>query len=105
MTYGNAFAALADVRRREIVERLAEQPLSVGALATHFPISRPAISQHLKILSDAGLVHVQKVGARRIYALDNTGIGHMRAYLDRLWDDALASYTRAAHALSEEDAS
>ncbi|MEO9898909.1 MAG: metalloregulator ArsR/SmtB family transcription factor [Paracoccaceae bacterium] len=97
------FAALADKHRHEIIQRLAQKPLSVGSLASHFSISRPAISQHLKVLSDAGLVHVRQEGTRRIYAVNRQGIADMRTYLDGLWNDAFAAYAEAAQTLSEKD--
>ena len=103
MTNATIFAALADKHRQEIIQRLAQKPLSVGSLASHFSISRPAVSQHLKILSDAGLVHVRQDGTRRIYAVNRQGIADMRAYLDALWNDAFAAYADAAQTLSEQE--
>ena len=103
MTNASTFAALADKHRLEIIQRLAHTPLSVGTLASHFSISRPAISQHLKVLSDAGLVDVRQVGTRRIYAINRHTIADMRAHLDGLWNDALAAYADAAQTLSEQD--
>ena len=97
------FAALADKHRHEIIQRLAQRPLSVGSLASHFSISRPAVSQHLKVLSDAGLVHVRQDGTRRIYAVNRQGIADMRTYLDTLWNDAFAAYADAAQTLSEQE--
>ena len=93
------FAALGDPSRRELFERLARRPLPVGELAAHLPISRPAVSQHLKVLEDAGLVRHERQGTRRIYRIDPAGIEAMRGYLDRFWDRALAAFKRAA----EED--
>ena len=85
-------AALGDPTRREIFERLAERPQAVGDLASKLPISRPAVSQHLKVLKDAQLVIDTRAGNRRIYELDPSGIVLLRTYLDRFWSRALASY-------------
>ena len=92
----DAFVALADPTRRRIFERLARRPLSVGAIAEELPVSRPAVSQHLKILQDAGLVIHERDGTRRLYRLDPRGIEAMRTYLDRFWDRALAAFKAAA---------
>lgn len=101
---GTAFAALADPTRREIFERLARAPTAVGDLAGGLPVSRPAVSQHLKVLADAGLVRVAPVGTRRIYAVDQRGVAELRAYLDQFWDAALASYQAAVEQQTKEDA-
>jgi len=93
-----AFAALADPTRRAIFERVARGPSSVGKLAAHFEVSRPAVSQHLKVLKDAGLVADTPVGTARIYRLEFRGIEAMRHYLDRFWDRALAAFAHAAEA-------
>ena len=90
------FGALSDPTRRRIFERLARKPLSVGAIADELPVSRPAVSQHLKVLQDAGLVVHDRAGTRRVYRLDPRGIEAMRAYLDRFWDRALAAFKVAA---------
>jgi DNA-binding transcriptional ArsR family regulator len=92
----NAFAALAEPIRATIVERLAERPMAVGELAAGLPVSRPAVSQHLKVLKEAKLVRVSAEGTRRIYAIDPAGLGQIRAWLDRFWDRALAAYAEAA---------
>src|SRR5580704_17279956 len=90
MAYGNAaFAALADPTRRQVLERLAAGPRAVGEIAAGLPVSRPAISQHLKVMKEAGLVSDRQDGARRIYAIDPKGLGAMRAWLDQFWDTAL----------------
>lgn len=86
--------ALADGTRRAIVERLAQGPLAVGQLAEGLPVSRPAVSQHLKVLKSAGLVHDRAAGTRRVYHLDPTGLDALRADLDRFWTQALASYAQ-----------
>lgn len=87
-----ALAALGDPTRRQIFERLAERPSSVGALAEQMPVSRPAVSQHLRVLKEAGLVDETPDGARRIYRIDPRGIGAMREWLDEHWDRALAAF-------------
>ena len=94
------FAALSDPTRRGIFERLARRPLAVGELAQGLPVSRPAVSQHLRVLERAGLVRVRREGTRRVYSLDPRGVEAMRAYLDRFWDRALAAFKAAAE---EED--
>ena len=92
MAYGNAaFAALSDPTRRSVLERLALGPRAVGEIAEGLPVSRPAVSQHLKVLKEAGLVSDRQDGARRIYAIDPHGLGAMRAWLDQFWDTALAA--------------
>lgn len=87
-----AFAALADPTRREVFERLADGPRAVGELAAQLPVSRPAVSQHLKVLKAAGLVTDRALGARRVYQIDPQGLGPMRAWLDQFWDTALAAF-------------
>ena len=88
----DGFTALGDATRREIFELVAARPQSVGELASGLPVSRPAVSQHLKVLKQAGLVRDQPAGNRRIYHLDPTGVGGLRAYLDRFWSDALTAF-------------
>jgi DNA-binding transcriptional ArsR family regulator/uncharacterized protein YndB with AHSA1/START domain len=90
-----AWTALGDPTRRAIFERLADRPRAVGELALELPISRPAVSQHLKVLKDAGLVVDRPAGNRRIYQLDPDGIGALRADLDKFWNSALAAYKEA----------
>ncbi len=92
VTNSLALEALADPTRRELFERLAERPQAVGELAEQVPVSRPAVSQHLKVLKEAGLVIDRAEGSRRIYRLDPTGIGALRDYVDRFWGTALASF-------------
>jgi DNA-binding transcriptional ArsR family regulator len=87
--------ALGDPTRRAIFERLADHPRAVGELASELPVSRPAVSQHLKVLKDARLVVDRRAGTRRIYQLDPEGLGVLRAYLDHFWDQALAAYKTA----------
>ena len=97
MAYGtaNGFSALGDPTRREIFERLAGGPRSVGELAAGLPVSRPAVSQHLKVLKEAGLVSDRAEGTRRLYRVDPGGVGALRDYLDRFWDQALAAFKTA----------
>jgi DNA-binding transcriptional ArsR family regulator len=97
-TYQNGFSALADPTRRQIFERLARRPRPVGELAEGLPVSRPAVSQHLKVLADAGLVVATRDGNRRLYRVDPDGVAGMRSYLDRFWTDALAAFEDAARA-------
>jgi DNA-binding transcriptional ArsR family regulator len=87
-----ALEALADPTRRAIFERLGKGAATVGALAAETPVSRPAVSQHLKILKQAGLVRDSAQGARRLYAIDPAGLGPLRVWLDRMWDEALAAF-------------
>jgi DNA-binding transcriptional ArsR family regulator len=97
LTYqGDALTALADPTRRTIFERLAVQPSAVGELARELPVSRPAVSQHLKVLKDAGLVRDRAVGTRRIYHLDPSGIEGLRQYLDQFWKRSLLAFKQAA---------
>ena len=92
MANHGAFAALADPTRRAIFERLAEGPRAVSELANGLPVSRPAVSQHLKVLKEAGLVSDRPEGARRVYQIDPAGLGQIRAWLDRFWDAALDAF-------------
>jgi len=87
-----ALQALGDSTRREIFEYLARRPLAVIDLANALPVSRPAVSQHLRVLKDAGLVVMRPDGARHVYQVDPKGVEMMRQYLDRMWDRALASF-------------
>jgi DNA-binding transcriptional ArsR family regulator len=97
----NGLSALADPTRRAIFERLGDKPSAVGELAEQLPVTRPAVSQHLKVLKQAGLVCDRAEGTRRIYQLDPVGIGAMRAYLDAFWKQSLAAFQAAA---TKEDA-
>ncbi|SDS10783.1 ArsR/SmtB family transcription factor [Microlunatus soli] len=94
----DAWAALGDPRRREIVERLADRPQTVAELTGELPISQPAISQHLKVLRDSELVSFRPDGARRVYQLRPDGIAALRADLDRFWSSALANFKQLADA-------
>jgi DNA-binding transcriptional ArsR family regulator len=92
MAYGNALEALADPTRRRVFERLRGGPRAVGRLAEGLPVSRPAVSQHLKVLKEAGLVSEEQDGTRRIYRIDPNGLGALRAWLDQFWDVALDAF-------------
>jgi DNA-binding transcriptional ArsR family regulator len=95
-TYENGFDALGDPTRRAIFERLARGPTAVGELARELPVSRPAVSQHLRVLKRAGLVSDQRQGSRRLYEIELDGVEALRAYLDSFWTDALAAFKQAA---------
>ena len=91
----NGMDALGDPTRRAIFERLADGPKAVGEIANGLPVSRPAVSQHLKVLKEAGLVSDRKLGTRRLYQLDPAGIDALRAYFERFWTHALAAFKDA----------
>jgi DNA-binding transcriptional ArsR family regulator len=95
-------SALGDPTRRAIFERLGEGPSAVGELARELPVSRPAVSQHLRVLKEAGLVRDQRVGNRRLYRLDPDGVGALRAYLDRFWNRSLRAFKEAAERSSSD---
>ncbi|HEY3183166.1 MAG TPA: metalloregulator ArsR/SmtB family transcription factor [Gaiellaceae bacterium] len=101
-TYGTAMDALGDATRRAIFDRLRAGPTSVGELAEGLPVSRPAVSQHLRVLKEAGLVSERREGTRRIYALAPRGIAELRAYFDEFWDVALAQFQAAAERKESE---
>ena len=92
----DGLTALGDPTRRAIFERLAERPRAVGELASELPVSRPAVSQHLRVLKDAGLVADRAAGTRRIYQVDPDGVEALRAYLDGFWKRSLTAFKRAA---------
>jgi DNA-binding transcriptional ArsR family regulator len=96
-------SALGDSTRRAIFEHLAERPRAVGELARELPVSRPAVSQHLKVLKDARLVVDQRVGTRRVYQVDPEGLRLLRGYLDHFWDQALAAYKTAVEQQVKEN--
>src|SRR5438552_11213294 len=102
MAYQSAMDALGDGTRRAIYERLREGPKAVGELASELPVSRPAVSQHLRVLKEAGLVSERKEGTRRIYRLDPDGLGELRVYFDRFWTTALESFEAAVARNGEE---
>jgi DNA-binding transcriptional ArsR family regulator len=97
------WTALGDPTRRAIFERLAGRPQAVGELARELPISRPAVSQHLKVLKRAGLVIDQPVGTSRVYRLDPTGLSALRSELERFWTQALTTYKHLVEQSTEED--
>jgi DNA-binding transcriptional ArsR family regulator len=99
---GDGWSALADDTRRAIVSRLAEGPLAVGQLAAGLPVTRSAVSQHLKILKDAGLVSERAIGTRRIYRLNPAAVAALRDQLDTFWRRALDSYADVAEQTTEE---
>jgi len=92
MTYQSALAALADPTRRRVFEELRTGAKPVGVIAAQLPVSRPAVSQHLKVLREAGLVGERHEGARRVHFIDPRGLGELRAWLDRFWDRSLAAF-------------
>jgi DNA-binding transcriptional ArsR family regulator len=100
---GPQLAALADPTRRRMFERLLGGPRSVGQIAEGLPVSRPAVSQHLKVLRQAGLVTEEAQGTRRIYRIDPQGLGPLRAWLDRFWDQALAAFAQEVEAATASD--
>jgi DNA-binding transcriptional ArsR family regulator len=99
----DGWTALGDPTRRAIFERLAEGPLAVGELARDLPVSRPAVSQHLKVMTDGRLVAARREGNRRIYRLDPDGVALLRAYLDRFWSKAMTAYKDAVEKQAKED--
>lgn len=110
MTYhatqaAGVFGALADPTRRQVFELIAAAPRSVGELADRLPVSRPAVSQHLRVLADARLVVARPEGTRRVYAVDQRGLSAARAYLDRFWDRALDAFKQAAEAAARDEKS
>ena len=96
MAYQKAFAALADPSRRRVFEQLRGGPMAVGALAANLPVSRPAVSQHLKVLKQAGLVTDHAEGTRRVYCIDAHGLAALRIWIDQFWDEALAAFQAEA---------
>ena len=98
----DGWTALGDATRRAIFERLADRPLAVRELADELPVSRPAVSQHLKVLKEAGLVLDRRAGNRRIYQLNPDGVGALRADLEQFWNKALATYKEVVEHRAEE---
>jgi DNA-binding transcriptional ArsR family regulator len=95
--------ALADPTRREIFERLARSPSAVGELAHDLPVSRPAVSQHLKVLKSAGLVTDHAVGTRRVYSVDTAGIAAIRSYFEQFWQQSMDRFRAAASQAAQEE--
>jgi DNA-binding transcriptional ArsR family regulator len=98
----DGLAALGDPTRRAIFERLAARPGAVGEIAGELPVTRPAVSQHLKVLKDAGLVVDTRIGTRRVYRVDPDGVDALRSYLDRFWNRALTAFKDAAERGAKE---
>src|SRR5947209_6157445 len=96
------WTALGDPTRRAIFERLADEPRAVGEIARELPVSRPAVSQHLKVLKEAGLVVDRRAGNRRIYQVNPDGVGALRSYLDQFWNRALTGFKAAVEQRDEE---
>lgn len=101
MAYAKALQALSDPTRRRIFERLRTGPKPVGVLAEGLPVSRPAVSQHLKTLKNAGLVNDRSEGTRRVYYIDPDGLAQLRTWLDQFWDDALAAFRSELESVQE----
>jgi len=101
--HGAVLTALADPTRRAIFERLAGSPSAVGDLARHLPVSRPAVSQHLKVLKSAGLVTDHADGTRRVYSVDSAGVAAIRDYFEQFWQQSLARFKAAASQSMRED--
>lgn len=101
MAYGRALSALADPTRRRVFERLRSGPQPVGVIARGMPVSRPAVSQHLKALKEAGLVADRPEGSRRVYFIDPHGLGALRKWLDQFWDEALAAFQAEVETASD----
>jgi len=102
MAYSNALAALADPTRRQVFEQLRAGPKAVGRIAARMPVSRPAVSQHLKVLREAGLVREERRGTRHIYAIDPAGLGALRRWLDGFWDRALDAFQAEIEAQAKQ---
>jgi DNA-binding transcriptional ArsR family regulator len=98
-----AFSALYDPTRRAVLERLRDGPRPVGEIARGLPVTRPAVSQHLKVLKDAGLVADRSEGTKRIYYIDPKGLGAMRAWLDQFWDSALTAFAAEVERAAKEE--
>ncbi len=103
MSYATALAALADPTRRTVFERLGSGPKPVSEIARGLPVSRPAVSQHLKVLREAGLVSDRTEGTRSVYSIDPKGLGALRTWLDRFWDVALENFRIEAEASKPGD--
>ena len=103
MAYGDALAALADPTRRTVFERLRHGAKPVGEIAHGLPVSRPAVSQHLKVLKEAGLVADRPEGNRRVYYVDPDGLGALRGWLDQFWDAALAAFQAEVEASAAKE--
>lgn len=100
--YEGVLEAIADRTRREILEQLTRGPAAVGELAEELPVSRPAVSQHLRVLLDAGLVRFESAGTRNVYSLDRAGFDTLRTWLDSFWDDVLGAFETYANQQTRE---
>src|SRR2546421_11292014 len=103
MAYEQALQALGDPTRRSVLEQLRDGPQAVGEIAARLPVSRPAVSQHLRVLKEAGLVTERQNGTRRLYRVDPDGLAALREYLEGFWEEALASFKAAAEREGRED--
>jgi DNA-binding transcriptional ArsR family regulator len=103
MAYGEAIAALADPTRRTVFERLREGPRPVGEIARGLPVSRPAVSQHLRVLKAAGLVRERREGTRNYYSVDGDALAELREYFENFWDEALAAFKEHAEKGVEDE--
>jgi len=103
MAYESKLAALADPTRRAVFERVVEGPRSVGEITAGMKVSRPAVSQHLRVLKDAGLVHETRAGTRRVYSADPQALGELRAYVDAMWRTALDRFAASAEDEPDKD--
>ena len=103
MAYEKALSALADPTRRHVFEQLRSGPKAVGAIARGMPVSRPAVSQHLRALKKAGLVADRAEGTRRVYFIDPHGLGALRKWLDQFWDEALAAFQAEVERASDQE--
>ncbi|MCZ6814017.1 MAG: metalloregulator ArsR/SmtB family transcription factor [Alphaproteobacteria bacterium] len=101
MAYGEIWGALGDGTRRAVFERLCAGPRAVGEIARGLPVSRPAVSQHLRVLKSAGLVRQRRRGTRRLYSVDPHGLAELRAYVDRFWHGVLGEFAQAVEDVTE----
>ncbi|MGD2050845.1 MAG: metalloregulator ArsR/SmtB family transcription factor [Acidimicrobiia bacterium] len=102
LMYARQLDALGDATRREIFDRIRHRPRAVGELAAELPVSRPAVSQHLRVLRQAGLVQAEALGTRRIYSVDPSGIDALRSWVEEMWDEALGRFASAVAADDDE---
>jgi DNA-binding transcriptional ArsR family regulator len=103
MAYANALTALADPTRRRVFEELRSGPKPVGEIAREMPVSRPAVSQHLKVLKGAGLVREETKGTRHVYSIDPKGLSAIRRWLDQFWDEALTAFAAEVERDAEDE--
>jgi len=101
----DALAALADPTRRQVFELVAERPSPVGQVADRLPVSRPAVSQHLRVLRQAGLVQEERIGTRHVYRLDTAGLEILRAYFESFWERSLAAFKGAVEQVNRPEPS